>query len=78
MTTRRKLMSAVNRKANRLAQESIPHLVRALLNMAAHDAPADAAAMVCVVEAASLDDVIARLHIEGASAGQAVDAEVSP
>lgn len=62
MKTNRALMSTVNRKTYRLLKELAPDVSRVLLKIATRDAPADAEAMVSVVESADLDSVLAELR----------------
>lgn len=63
MKTNRALMSTVNRKTYRLLKELAPDVSRVLLKIATRDAPADAEAMVSVVESADLDSVLAELRV---------------
>jgi hypothetical protein len=59
-------MLTVNRKTYRLLKELAPDVSRVLLKIATRDAPADAEAMVSVVESADLDSVLAELRAHAA------------
>lgn len=64
MKTNRALMSAVNRSTYRLLKELAPDVSKVLLRIAVRDAPAQPEAMVRVVEAAELADVMAGLRLD--------------